>query len=79
MKQSMNAKYNDKYRLMGLRIALYRKLAGYTQESFAEMVGISLNYLSQIEAPNIVRRISLDTLFKIADTLDVPIGKLLDE
>lgn len=75
----MNAKYSDRYRLMGLRIALYRKMAGYTQEAFAEKIGISLNYLSQIEAPNIVKSVSLDTLFRIGEALDVPLGKLLDE
>ena len=39
----------------GLKIAYYRKKRGYTQESFAEKVGISLNFLAQVEGTGTVR------------------------
>ena len=32
----MQTDYPEKYRIMGLKIAYYRKKAGYTQEAFAE-------------------------------------------
>ena len=60
----MITEYEERYRMMGLRIAYYRKLRGFTQESFAEKVGR--------------RGISLETLFKISDVLGIQPGKLLD-
>lgn len=62
-----------------LKIAYYRKKAGYTQEVFAEMIGKSLNFLGQVEGPGTVRGISLETLFKIADVLGIPPSKLLED
>ena len=44
----MHTEYPEKYRLLGLKIAYYRKKAGYTQEVFAELIGKSLNFLSQV-------------------------------
>ena len=43
----------------------------------AERVGISRQHLGAIEAPNLVRPISLELLFNIADVLDIPAYKLL--
>lgn len=48
-----------------------------TQEQLAERAGISLGFLSQVEAPNMVMGVSLPTLFSLADALDVPAYKLL--
>lgn len=67
----------DKFIELGYNIAYYRKHAGLTQEQLAERVGISRQHLGAIEAPNLVRPISLELLFSIADVLDVPAYKLL--
>jgi transcriptional regulator with XRE-family HTH domain len=67
-----------KYIQIGLNISYYRKLQGYTQESFAEVADISRSYISAIEAPNIVKTISLEMLFKIADALRIEPYKLLE-
>ncbi len=67
----------DKFIELGYNIAYYRKHAGLTQEQLAERVGISRQHLGAIEAPNLVRPISLELLFNIADVLDVPAYKLL--
>ncbi len=75
----MRTEYTDRYITMGLKIAYYRKKAGYTQEVFAEKVGKSLNFISQVEEPGTVRGVSLETLFKIADVLDIPPSKLLED
>ena len=64
---------------MGLKIAYYRKKTGYTQEVLAEKIGKSVNFLSQIEGTGIVRGVSLETLFKIADVLGIPPAKLLED
>lgn len=55
------------------------KKAGYTQETFAELIGRSVNFLAQVEGTGTVRGISLETLFKIANTLHIPPSKLLED
>jgi len=75
----MRTEYPNRYITMGLKIAYYRKKAGYTQEVLAEKIGKSVNFLSQIEGTGIVRGISLETLFKIADVLGIAPAKLLED
>ena len=58
--------YADKYLQLGLKIAYYRKLRGLTQEMLAEQIGVSAAFIGHVEAPNINKAISLDTLFDIA-------------
>ena len=74
----MNTKYAEKYLTLGLKIAYYRKKAGYTQEVLAEKAGISANFLGQVEGTGTTRGVSLETLFKIADVLNIPPSKLLE-
>lgn len=70
---------NDKrYIEIGYNVAYYRKHLGLTQEQFAEKLDISRQHLGAIEAPNIVRPISLDLLFHIADALEIDVRLLLD-
>lgn len=68
---------SDKYIELGYNIAYYRKHCGYTQEKLAELVGISRQHLGAIEAPNLVRPMSLDLLFNISTVLEVNITELL--
>ena len=75
----MHTEYSNRYITMGLKIAYYRKKAGFTQEVLAEKIGKSVNFLSQIEGTGTVRGISLETLFKIADVLGIPPAKLLED
>lgn len=75
----MRTEYSDRYITMGLKIAYYRKKAGFTQEVLAEKIGKSVNFLSQIEGTGTVRGVSLETLFKIADVLSIPPAKLLED
>lgn len=75
----MRTKYAERYITMGLKIAYYRKKAGYTQEVFAEKIGKSVNFMSQVEGTGTVRGVSLETLFKIADVLGIPPSKLLED
>ena len=74
----MRTEYAEKYITMGLKIAYYRKKAGFTQEAFAEKIGKSINFLSQIEGTGTVRGVSLETLFKMADVLGISPAKLLE-
>lgn len=74
----MKAAHNTKYRKLGLKISYYRKLKGLTQEQLAEKLDKNLAFIGAVEAPNIDRTISLDTLFDIADILEVPAYKFLN-
>lgn len=69
----------EKHRRLGLKISYYRKLKGYTQEQLSEMVDKNLAFIGAVEAPNVNRAISLDTLFDIADALEIPPYKLLKD
>ena len=73
----MNAKYESMYRQLGLKIAYYRKLRGLTQEQLAERIDKSAVFIGHVEAPNVDKAISLDTLFDIAAALDIPPHKFL--
>lgn len=61
----------ERYRDLGYAIAYYRKRKGYTQEQVAEKIGISRQHMGAIEAPNMVRAVSLDVLFNIATVLEI--------
>ena len=73
----MKSIYAEQYRQIGLKIADYRKLRGLTQEELAEQVGLTPAYIGHLEAPNISKALSLDTLFDIAAVLDVSPQKFL--
>ena len=75
----MKEKYFDKYRTIGLKISYYRKLRRLTQEQLAEKINKNLAFIGAVEAPNVNRTVSLDTLFDIAEALDVPPYKFLTE
>ena len=65
------------FKMLGLKIAYYRKLKGLTQDGLAELMDVSTSYIGAIEAPNMAKTISLTTLFRIAALLDTPAWKFL--
>ncbi len=75
----MKTEFPERYITMGLKIAYYRKKSGYTQELFAELIDKSVNFVGQVEGPGTVKGISLETLFKIAQVLNIPPSKLLED
>ena len=75
---NVNQQRSEKYMLLGLNIAFYRKKKGLTQEALAELIGISRTHLSNIEAPKVEKSLSLEVLFDIADTLGVEVGRLFE-
>ena len=50
---------------------------GLTQEELAERIDRSPAFVGHVEAPNIKKAVSLDTLFAIAQALDVPAYRFL--
>lgn len=61
------------YSTVGLNIKRKRKEKGFTQQQLCEKVGISLSYLSKIEAANCDKSFSLAMLNQIANALKVEI------
>lgn len=68
----------EKFKRLGLNIALYRKKKNMTQADLAEKVNISRTHMGNIEAPNIVKPISMELAFDIADALEVPVSALFN-
>lgn len=66
-----------RYKMIGLKIAYYRKMRGYTQGQLAGKIGISTTYLGQIERGNNCKSYSLETLLSIAVGLDIDVNLLL--
>ena len=62
---------SERYRDLGCAISYYRERKGLTQEQLAESIGVSRQHMGAIEAPNMVRAVSLDVLFNIAQVLEI--------
>lgn len=75
----METQYREQYIRFGLKVQYYRKLKGLTQEAFADKIGKSWSFIAKIESPTRVFGVSMETLFKIAEALEVPVSKLFEE
>ena len=73
----MSGDLTQQYRKLGLNIAFYRKARGLTQEQLAEKVDISRTHMSRIETADCA--VSLDVVFRIADTLKIDVYKLFQD
>ena len=65
------------YILLGKRIREERIKAGLSQETLAEMVGLSRQHISHTEGAS--TKISLPALIKVANALDTSVDKLLSD
>lgn len=63
------------YKLIGERIKTKRKIKGYTQETLAEKLDVSVGYVSQVERG--VTKISLELLGEISGFLECDIAELI--
>ncbi len=63
------------YLSLGKRIQSRRKLCHFTQENLAEAISVTVGYISQIERG--ITKVNLDTLSKIAETLNCEISDFL--
>lgn len=69
----MPSNHYDKYKEIGLKIKKLREEQKLSQNEFAELIGVSVSYLSKIEAENCNKSFSLDLLFEICDKLNIDI------
>ncbi len=70
----MNNRFKEKYIMLGLNIAYYRKLNGFTQEKLAERLGLDRTTISKIELATC--GVSLDVIFQISELFEIPVEKL---
>lgn len=75
----METKFYDQYIRFGLKVQYYRKLAGLTQEAFAEKVGKSWSIIAKIESPTKACGTSMETIFRMAEVLNIPASKLFED
>lgn len=64
-------------RIVGRNLRRHRLELGYSQEAFADHMGVHRTYFGAVERGE--RNLTLQTLEKIADFLDVDPRTLLDE
>lgn len=75
----METVYREQYLRFGLKVQYYRKLQGLTQEAFADRIGKSWSFVAKIESPTRAFGVSMETLFRMAEVLEVPVSKLFEE
>jgi transcriptional regulator with XRE-family HTH domain len=66
---------DDIQAVVGQRIAKLRKKSGLTQDQFAEVTGLNRTHLYRLETGK--QSMTLKTLKIVADSLGVPVTKLL--
>lgn len=69
----------DLYRVIGANIKYYREQSRLTQIQLAEQAGISISYLSKIEATGCNKSLSISVLNQIANVLNVDIINFFKE
>lgn len=75
----METNYREQFIRFGLKVQYYRKLRGLTQEAFAEKIGKSWSFVAKIESPTRVFGVSMETMFRIAEVLEIPVSKLFED
>jgi len=78
MRKEVAFKNRDRFIQLGIAISSLRRLRGLSQEKLAEKANISRSLLSVIEAPNTACSFSLESLYDIADALDVTAADLIN-
>ena len=66
------------YDLVRKNIKKYRKIAGLTQQELADMIGVSMHYISQIESAKPYKYFTLIIIGRIADALNIDIKDLFE-
>ena len=69
---------NDIYNTIRRNIRKYRKEKGITSAQLAELVGLSHDFIRQIQSEKAGYNFSVDTFYKIAIALDVGMDKLAE-
>ena len=67
------------YYVVRTNIKKYRKLRKITSQKLADLTDLKHQYIRDLECLSLIRRPRLDTIYRIANALDVKIKDLLDD
>ena len=67
------------YDIIRRNIKRYRKLKGMTSAQLAESVGLSHEFIRQIESNKVRNSFSVETFYKISQALDVSMDTLAED
>lgn len=67
----------DIYNTIRRNIRKYRKEKGLTSAQLAEMVGLSHDFIRQIQSEKAAYNFSVETFVKIAQALETPLDKFI--
>ncbi len=67
------------YDKIAKNIKYYRKLKGLTQSELADLTGYSYGHIRRIEAPNVKKTFTIETVYIISIALNIDITCLFDE
>ena len=70
---------NDIYNLIANNIKHYRKKLNYTQMMLAEKSGYSHEFIRRIEAPNMKKYFSIETIFNLSKALNIDVWRLFSD
>lgn len=68
----------DIYKVIAINIKKYRILAGITQATLAERVGVSHEFIRRIESKKGPKTFSIDTIYKISLVLNITMNDLFN-
>lgn len=68
----------DIYTIVAMNIKKYRILAGITQATLAERVGVSHEFIRRIESKKGPKTFSVDTIYKISLVLNITMNDLFN-
>lgn len=64
------------YEIVRKNIRKYRRMADLTQQELADKIGVTMNYISQIESNKTAKYFTLAIIGRIADALNIDIRNL---
>ena len=76
--EEVSKKNNDVYGKIALNIKENRKKANLTQAELVELTDFSHEFIRRIEAPNVKKYFSVDTLVQIAKALNIKMEDLFE-
>lgn len=74
-----NVKLPDVYLIISKNIKKYRLKKGLTQKDLALKSGYSYAYIRRVEGPKCAKNFSIQTIYRLAKSLDIDIKQLFEE
>ena len=71
--------FNKEYLTLVKNIKYYRKIKNISQEQLAELADLSSSYIKQIEAAKHFKNLTLFSIIKIANALNIEIYDLFEK